>query len=538
MIDQLKAAGDQLRVAWDNYFRLYSGIQNYPILSTPPYAQKFPPELARQLDVELTFISSYEPKIREIRLGISRARNYWSGLAPINALSMDVLMLVFHYLRPQSCNVHYLDSSDRRYPDYLTQVCALWRRIALSSRSLWSHIDISPYGPSCGGLIARAEAHAIRSGDFPIDLHIPQGAAGSPVRENRSYYALYEHISRISNRIGSFEFDISGDFRGFHRSVLSRLLLSRPPSLTKLVINSRYNHYNAFIYSADFEPGESDEEFEDFRLDLTEDEIENGFAALRVLRLQGVFPSWSSIAFRGLVDLRLLSTDSWSSIEEEELAIVLDASPGLQIFHFGLEIQDSMLEIAPTHLEDLRVVKIFPYKSGITLLCPSSLLRLLAPGSEPLRLSFDNYYEPDTNFTVEFERFFARSTVTHFYTRGAFLPLSILLHHAKNLEQAILEDFEPATFGEIPSSWLDLPESPPLYLKSIYVTASTLSESGLRLLVKSCPIGIILCSCDVELDNNEESMGEEVSDLFPTVRVTNTPLYPQGDLTADWDILA
>ncbi|CAE6428300.1 unnamed protein product [Rhizoctonia solani] len=544
MIEQLKSAGDQLRAAWDNYCRVYSGILNYPVLSTPSHAHKFPPELIHQLDIEIAFIQGYEPKIQEIRIGISRAHNYWSGLAPINTLSPDILTRIFHFARPQPCRFHYLNSPklhERRFPDHLARVCTLWCNIAISSRSLWSHIDIFPCGPNYNRLITRAETHAERATDKLIELHIAQGVTGRPDRTNRGYYDLYELISRISSRVESLEFAVSSNFQGFHRSVLSRLLLSQPPTLRELIIHSSYDHSDAFIYAEEFDPDDSDEEFEDFRLNLTEDQVESGFALLTVLHLNGIFPLWSSVAYHRLVDLRLFSTDSWSSIEEEELTNILTSSPGLQILHFGLEIQlltaDST-EVTPVYLQDLQIVKIFPYKAATTLLCPSKVLRLLAPGSKLLRLSFDNYYEPDDEFIIDFEAFFARSRVVGFYTRSAFPPISALLRHAIHLEQIILEDYESVAFGTPHFTWLEVDSlvSWPR-LRSLYVTTSALSESELRLFVKCCPTGVTLYACDVDLDSSEESMSEELSDIFPTVTITDTPLCPQGDPPAEWDVL-
>ncbi|CAE7146452.1 unnamed protein product [Rhizoctonia solani] len=539
MIEQLKSAGDQLRTALDNYCRVYSSIQHHPTLGTLPYAPKFPPELTHQLDIELAFISRYKAKIRKIKATISRARNYCSGVAPINFLPPEILARIFHFLRPQACDQVYpnfglFGQCGHRYPDYLTQVCTLWRKVAISTRALWSHIDLCPYEPNHDALTTRAEEYVTRAGHLPLELHISLslGSARESEIENRDYNDLYELISRMVNRVESLELVASDHFRDLHRSVLSQLLFSHPSKLTKFMICSETGHHDPFVYARDTDPDDSDEEFEDFRLDLTEDQIESGFAPLTVLHLEGIFPIWSSVAYHGLTDLRLSSSDSLPRIGEEEFATILSSSPGLQILHFGLELDGLTTgseEISRVYLQDLQVVKIFPVKSGTSPrgLCPSWVLRLLAPGVKPLRLYFGNRYEPAKAFDTEFESFFARSRVARFYTHDTFLPMSILLRHAVHLEQVILEYFEHSMFTpSIPRTWLQVDELDSLpRLKSFYAIKSNFSENELHWLVNCCPVGVVLDSCNVKLDDSEESTYEEFAYIFPTVRIADTPPY-------------
>ncbi|KDN44961.1 hypothetical protein RSAG8_05134, partial [Rhizoctonia solani AG-8 WAC10335] len=167
MIEQLHSAGDQLRAAWDNYFQAYSFIQSCQAPSTKtPHVSGFSAKFSHQLDTELAFISSYESKIQELKVAITRARNYLSGLATINSLPPEILTRVFQFVRAQHCDLHKLPSDKKhypRYPDDLTHVCSLWRQIAISCCSLWSHIDLSPYDPCYGGLLARAGTYNPKS---------------------------------------------------------------------------------------------------------------------------------------------------------------------------------------------------------------------------------------------------------------------------------------------------------------------------------------------------------------------------------------
>ncbi|KEP50428.1 F-box-like domain protein [Rhizoctonia solani 123E] len=175
MTDELKLASDQLCVAWNNYQRVCSNLENH--LSQRPFgASSFPSEVCRLLDTEVDLVSSYEPRIQEIKIAVRRARNYSSGIAPINTLPPEILTRIFQLVLAPPCNLHLLSDDDDehypRYPDYLTHVCSQWRRIAISSRSLWCHIDLSCHEIYSVGLAARARAHVARSGELPLELHI------------------------------------------------------------------------------------------------------------------------------------------------------------------------------------------------------------------------------------------------------------------------------------------------------------------------------------------------------------------------------
>ncbi|KAH7332605.1 hypothetical protein B0J17DRAFT_632245 [Rhizoctonia solani] len=384
MVEPLKSAGDQLRAAWDNYYHVYLALQS-SYRKTTPHVCKNRPEFASQLETELAFISSYEPKIQDIKVIINRARNYSTGLAPINSLPPEILAHIFHMVLPQPCNLHLLPDNNNenfpRYPDYLTQVCSLWRKTAIAFRSLWSHIDLSSYEPSY-------TRDSILDGTGP------------------NHKDLYKLVSRISSRTGTLVFVVTANWKSFHRTLFNQVLFDRSPAVTKLVMRSDHNHFNTFICPSKFNPGNLDQNSARFRLDISGRYVERGFAPLKVLHLRGIFPVWSSTAYHGLVDLRLLSTAEWSYIREAQLITILKSSPKLRILHFGLDIRSSaagVTEEAEVNLQDLQVIRIFttsPSYPGKHL-HPSTLLRLLAPGSKPLRLCFNGHYKPEDGSVIE-----------------------------------------------------------------------------------------------------------------------------------------
>ncbi|KAH7332600.1 hypothetical protein B0J17DRAFT_737092 [Rhizoctonia solani] len=271
-------------------------------------------------------------------------------------------------------------------------------------------------------------------------------------------------------------------------------------------------------------------------VDITEELMENGFAALTKLHLCGLFPLWSSRAYHGLVDLRLLSTPSRAAIQKKSLMIILHSSPGLQILHFGLRIWSDFGEVTPVHLQDLHVIKIFPYNFGETKLCPGKLVRLLAPGSKQLRLSFEGYYMRGATLITELERFLELSRLERFYSKVVYPPIIVLLQFSAFLERVVFDDIRSA---KISSEWLEMDELRLLpRLRSLHVTRSIVSESHLRLLFDCCPDGMVIQCCHVNRDDSEQKLSaSELADTFPSVRITERTPYPPDNPTADWDII-
>ncbi|KDN46707.1 hypothetical protein RSAG8_04087, partial [Rhizoctonia solani AG-8 WAC10335] len=307
MIKQLRYAGDQLRAAWDNYCQVYSSIQACHDRGKP-HTYDSPLELTRLLDIELAFMSSLGPKIREIKQTISRAHDYASLQAPINSLPPEILIRVFHFVLAEPCGIQLLSPDypgyhPSRYPEYLAQVCALWRRIALSSHSLWCHIDLSPFELYCDGLLTRAWTHVERVGNLPIELHIGGDEYDPSEPTPYIHSGLCAFLLMISSRVKTLELSIPDAFWCFHRTAFHALFSGQHSNLTKLVIHSDGNHYHSFIFAKADDADESDEEYEPFKLNISVSWLESGFAALTVLHLRDVFPVWSSKAYHGLVDL-------------------------------------------------------------------------------------------------------------------------------------------------------------------------------------------------------------------------------------------
>ncbi|KAH7332594.1 hypothetical protein B0J17DRAFT_632234 [Rhizoctonia solani] len=536
MAEQFKSATDQLQVAWDNYFLAYSALRNHRSQEETPYTYGFPPEVSHHLDTQLAFISLYESKIQKIKLEISYHHNYSSGLSPINMLPPETLINIFHLvLAAQPCKIDRLYSSKKYFPrhsDYLAT--------AISSHSLWCHIDLSIHEPWSYRLLNRAKVYVARAGQLPLELHITGGDFYCLIDTYCECQGFYGLISHISSRVETLDIVVTGEFEGSHSHIFSTLLLSQRPALVKFILRSISYHHDTFIVDRDSYLSGLEGEGRHLPLGLTEPQLTTSFAPIKALHLRGIFPLWSSTAYHGLSDLRLLSTKHWSHITEAQFVAVLKSSPGLQILHFGPRIHGLTTDterVTPVNLPDLQVVKIFPTNNKKTL-SPSSVLRLLAPGMKPLRLAFDGYYQSDS--AVDLEKFFGRSRVIKFYVQTAFPPLSIL-QHAAHLECVVLDGFRPGPDHQLTPVMASIGGSTSFpYLRSLHIMETTLYEHDLRVLLEYCPTGILLQSCYIyfkEGTSGYRGNAKLHSHKFPGVRATDHPIYPPEAPIASWDRL-
>ncbi|KAH7335661.1 hypothetical protein B0J17DRAFT_629908 [Rhizoctonia solani] len=405
MIEELSAARQQLQTALDKYGALCSDAQNFPSLRNAPRDDSL-----RQIDAEMALLASYESKIREARRAIGAARNYSLKLTLINILPSE-------------------------------------RRIVNSSPSLWVHVDLAICKAlhELKALVNRAQTHATRSAGLPLQIHIAEQEAPSLPFGPESY--IRDILHPIIGRMEGLEFNTRGKLDEFHNSVLQAILSGcSAQKFNKLAINSTHGQYNNFIESnrRSVVVGEEGESY--LQLSLAPNDIERGFNHLSVLHLAGFFPRWTSVAYHGLVDLRLTSPHSifWSWIKEPDLISVLRASPALRILFLQLDITDrhpDYMPIIPVHLNHLEVLSIitdsFWTKEEDPPAEAGKLLRFIVPGLRPLRFIFQTIdYANDRSFE-EVKNFFMRSNVLKFCSHDAYPPLDELLSHSPNLQTLV-----------------------------------------------------------------------------------------------------
>ncbi|CAE6448128.1 unnamed protein product [Rhizoctonia solani] len=449
------------------------------------------------------------------------------------------------------------------YPDYLAQVCSFWRCTALSSPSFWTHMDfvLSNSRIPIRGCMNRARVHAKRAGESPLQIHIAESGHSSYLNLEEFFK---DSFGPVLGRMKDLELVIRSPFEATSHGLILKTLLSGcvPQNLTRFSMKSHFSQFNGFIGSS---KDKSDLHKYDISLliDLTTDHIESIFTHLTVLDMRGIFPKWTSAAYHGLVELRLSSrlyyTDDvpWNSITELELARILQASPGLRILYFQLLIKSNPMHntpMIPVYLKDLEVLSIVSqgpsyismYDRKTLAESIGRLLRLITPGSQPLRLTLEtDSYGNDYSFG-EIKNFFMRSNIVRFCARYAYPPLYELLPYMQNLQNLA---FHSCGFGKGTEVFLAQGEGNPISSRfcgnSWRIHSCQMSLDTLSTIIHMCPsekLKVFKCQIRRNPTTKFQSNGQlvhtgELSAMFPSVKfIPSTDRSDDCyDPTAGWD---
>ncbi|CAE6504397.1 unnamed protein product [Rhizoctonia solani] len=523
-MEELESVGNQLQTVLDQYLGICAKMDD--LSSREGVLRNVPQGYLNRIGTEIARFPSYHQALGWAEATVNRVRNRIPQLTPISSVPPEILTHIFH-LVANPCDLldsNYEDSDSSTSPslseysdndssssrpkrprskalrlenfpthlDRLTHVCSYWRRVAIDSPSLWVHIDFFPHKTLSASLLIRAETYAARAAELPIELHV---ADDSPAVYQDA--PLRQFLTSIRNRVKSLDIAVICRWKYFHQLVLNELF---PDHLS----DSQAGIFTKLTTSFPMAGDETDEFFDWF------DDTNNSFLCLTVLHCRGLFPFWGSTAYNNLVDLRLTpaSDTYWTRISERELRNILKTSPGLRIIHFGLYMshrQRDDVSVKPAPLNDLEVVSISTDR-GVhdPVLRPGDVLRLLAPGSKPLRLSiwhrYHKYYETANGNYDEFSvdelvRFFQRSNVTKFYTKGGFPGLNQLFGRASNLEDLAFDSCAILA-GDADFPPPDIPTFP--RLNSLIFRNCILRSPPLQAMLRVYPADqVILSACNL-----------------------------------------
>ncbi|KAG8687835.1 hypothetical protein FRC11_006517 [Ceratobasidium sp. 423] len=552
-MEELRIAGKQLRAALDRYLSVCTSIHN---LCSNGGIRNITENHLDNIKAELLHFPTYEPKLSEAWAAITKTRNNLAQFAPINTLPSEILTQIFYtVLGSEPCPFNlrasedmgsetssggiitpYLDVIFPRYPDYLAQVCTRWRQIALSSPTLWVHIDFTPHIKIHKGLLVRADTHAARANSLPLIVHIYEGKQTDYDEDQ-----VISFLASIAHRTKALDFTIINCCGYFTATVFETLLprcTSEPSAFTRLAMTLIGNQPKPRFKSGDDGGAYRSQ---DLILDLPQPVIEQSLSHISVLQLRGIFLDWSSTVYRGLVDLRLVSSSNlnWDSIPESNLRTILESNPRLRVLHFAIEITDKTPEgspVTPVRLDDLEVVNISTYRGDReAVLDPGGILRLLAPGLQPTRLSMWHwgYSYDNRGFTLEeLSRFFQRSNVTKFRAKGGCPPLDKLLCHAPNLEDLALDSCIPTYFSEERFE-NDNPRAKPLNCLIVHHCSSTPNQ--LEMLLEQYPSKLLIVSGH-PVPEDVELVKQMLSEKYPDTEIL---VYNDRSLDPfdDWDLI-
>ncbi|KAG8776975.1 hypothetical protein FRC12_000596 [Ceratobasidium sp. 428] len=374
------------------------------------------------LDLELPSLQAYEERLKTTRATLTIERNKSKVLNPIHSLPSEILATIFsvsigQYTRyDRSRAIKFGHAS----PTTISGVCSLWRRIALETRSLWSHIDIT-VGGKWKPQFEHARLWSQRSRDLllyiavrdfpPGELHSRSGVQAYRIR------ALIEFLAPLMPRVRVLDVWLVADSHNMLLSIIGCWIenaLQVPGKILQLR-NVLHKHRPAIELSPDTIGSISPEAFNAF------------FDTVSRVSLLNCCFRGPVVFSAALVELHLEQLNEPYTPSQQDLAAMLATSPRLRI----LVLSDCCIQpsegtpdpVVLNHLQSLSLEHIGePGHSGFEYVFP-----LLDIGSETLDMSLTLDDDPD--FVIEAESFFSRTRVTRLFVRdiGLSLSLSVLL---------------------------------------------------------------------------------------------------------------
>ncbi|KAG9090830.1 hypothetical protein FS749_000261 [Ceratobasidium sp. UAMH 11750] len=392
-------------------------------------------ELFAEVREEQASTSPRNEKLKQASVALNRIYNQSTTFVPIRSLSHDVLVYIFTLVWDKC---RFFPSSDREITRCeitktilaVSHVCTDWRRLAINTPTLWTHVDIIDNGRyNCG----RGEWDMMwlgRAGSAPLSVQV---AIQGDVERNYTKGALNWLVPHLSNVCS---LGLHADSHHKLQAALAYWMSNGTPGVVQdLSLTGRSEPL----------PWYNNENFMD-ELPL-ERAIRSSFLApIRILRLKHVSISYSSEVFCDLVHLELVSIPSMTCPTIPVLARWLDASPDLRILKLemldmGLDRYSPPREIELNVLERLDLVKLSRDPC-------SRLLPLLKPGPGELSLRLE---APINSTNAEAVRsFLDRSNVTKLYIKAPYPDWSLAVDCFATINdlRMLVVDFNEFPFNE------------------------------------------------------------------------------------------
>ncbi|CEL63119.1 hypothetical protein RSOLAG1IB_05159 [Rhizoctonia solani AG-1 IB] len=476
----------------------------------------------------------------------------------VNALPAEVLAYIFHLVsaeQPCASQIPYYWVDDTpvdfpKYPDVLAHVCSRWRQVALASHALWSHIDIVLSYPSSFGFHDRAKHYAARAQQIPIDIHIvdpghhrgnkmPLTFLGSeldltmnhPLNARKTWEEsmyeinpdVFDFLSlSVAPRVRALGLLVHFEYHDVHSKALEHCLANcLPGELSELNICVPGGAYIAPMFIG---PGGGLQYSTE--LALSEQQLERAWESVTTLRVEGRYPSWTSMAYHGLTDLQIEGTHR---IVGPELLSFLGSSPRLRAVRCNLRIQqtpDLVPNARPVYLKELEIINLV----NMTEDDVKNFLQWIITGSNPLQLSL--CCNPTSTVLKDF---LARSNVQELRVRSKpslnrSLPLTEFYLPIRLRVLAVDEwDNAPPTGYSIDDPHGSSTEAQfPPEIDALYMISCHYRDFGyFREFLRKCsPQRLVLWNCTVaragsrfpiDLTLLESETGGELSQLSPSV---------------------
>ncbi|QRV89119.1 F-box-like protein [Ceratobasidium sp. AG-Ba] len=273
--------------------------------------------------------------------------------APIDNLPIEILHLQLAMAQEFAGPQHSDKFASSRS---LSQVSSYWRRIAIATSSLWTHVYVKTNQTDYN----YAASLLKRSANHPIHLYliddegegddIEDGSNTDSSEEDDILDELLAFLSEAGPRMYALHLESSGMHFDSALNLLS-FLLDRgcPDALKRLCIDHSRAITSADLWELDWNDSGTE----------SPHRCESAMNPVEVLHLVNVNFLWDSTVYSGLVDLRLLFTIIPTSIEALDFIHALAASPTLNILKIcglGLEGLDEWGNSITVHTPCLEVL--------------------------------------------------------------------------------------------------------------------------------------------------------------------------------------
>ncbi|KAG8742455.1 hypothetical protein FRC10_001425 [Ceratobasidium sp. 414] len=466
-------------------------------------------EVLVAVDSELSSLTSEADALRDVQISLSSLRNKSGTLTRINVLPSEVLSYIFKL----STTYCVRDKTTNSCFNALAGVDTYWRQVALSTPELWTHIDITPDIPT-QSLYDASKLRFERSKGEPIYLHVYEpcksfyGRTPTPVVKG-----LQDFLAPYAPRVSILHLETEIQSAILVQSILGLWKDGGFSGLKDLYVHvpKSDNRYQLNIH------------------DPVGKKARKNAVSIKTLHLQNARFGWGSVAYHGLVDLRLEGSDSSPiPIKVPEFANVLAMSPGLVTlklsdivitrWNWGSNDMDQSVPSPTTlnHLKVLNLVKISPVPLEYIL---PSIVQPNAAAQLSVGLTF---YEDGPH--DEYQHFFSRCHVT-------------TLYHESDGEQLSLGDI-PASVRRLVVFQSDISQQPSLakerrqdpgapstlHIPHVTLVSCIVTLEGLVSLVAE--IGIQVLSLDCCVTGHLTDLDGVVRDVSQDVATSLMEVYP------------
>ncbi|KAF8597756.1 hypothetical protein BDV93DRAFT_527161 [Ceratobasidium sp. AG-I] len=356
-----EAAGARLASAMSEYLSSCLALDHACTVPRTPLAK---------LDLAATITQGLESLEKSSTLPLATS--------PAYLIPPEILTRIFHLVvdrRETTLPLARAMDRGRDTVERVSSVCSYWRHVALETKHLWSAVYLTRHSS-----IEQVQRWLERSGNAPLsvmsDVHGPAPWPFVPVL--RPYASHFTTLNLSCSEIDNI-----------HTILNCWLDFGTPGSVTELSIQ----------FTRDSSPSLSFAEVE--RLfgpsTILGERLDEFLRQIRMLRLKDIWLDWDSVAFEGLVELRIELGYRYGDdyITITELSRILSASPELHTLELiGIIIDPGepgeTVPPASIALHDLRTV----YLQGLSTHSMDRFLRALAPGSYDIELDITKQNMP------------------------------------------------------------------------------------------------------------------------------------------------